>query len=48
MSGWFMLGLGLLNLFVAVALYIEGQRGIAFAYFCYAVSNVGLYSASRG
>jgi hypothetical protein len=48
MSGWFMLALGLLNLCVAITLFVEGQRGIAFAYLCYAVSNAGLYAASRG
>ena len=48
MSGWFMLGLGLLNLCVAITLLIENQRGIAFAYLCYAISNAGLYAASRG
>lgn len=48
MSGWFMLILGLLNLCVSVTLFVEGQRGMAFAYLCYAVSNAGLYAASRG
>jgi hypothetical protein len=48
MSGWFMLILGLLNLCVAVTLFAEGQQGMALAYFCYAVSNAGLYAASRG
>lgn len=43
-----MLGLGLLNFAVAIALFIEGQRGIAFAYFCYAISNAGLYVGTRG
>jgi len=47
MAGWFIILIGLMNLGAAVGLYLQNQQGMALAYFCYGVSNVGLYLASQ-
>jgi len=47
MSGWFIILIGLMNLCAAVGLYLQNQPGMALAYFCYGISNVGLYMASQ-
>ena len=46
MSGWLIILTGLIYLYVAVDLIMNGKMGLGMAYAGYAFSNVGLYIAA--
>ena len=47
MASWLIALVGVIYLGVAADLYINERTGLALAFFGYALSNVGLYLASR-
>lgn len=47
MSSHLILIVGLVYLYVAVDQYAKNNPGLAFAFFGYALSNVGLFYAAR-
>ncbi len=48
MSGWMLLGIGLLYAAAAIDSIMHGKIGIGVAFSCYAISNYGMYLALRG
>lgn len=48
MSGWMLIGVGVLYALAAWQSYGDGKVGIAIAFACYAISNYGMYLAMRG
>ena len=48
MAGWLMFVVAIIYVFTAIDLSLKGHYGMALAFLCYAISNIGMYLANKG